>query len=88
MSKHDVIRHRQSRGANAPNDTIGSDIQPGDLLRVEEAARLATVRPSTIRAWLTQGRLPRVKVGRCTRILRRDLQELICAGRSIESGGM
>ena len=55
-------------------------IQPGDLLRVEEAARLATVQPSTIRAWLTQGKLPRVKVGRCTRILRRDLEELIHAG--------
>jgi excisionase family DNA binding protein len=56
-------------------------IQPGDLLRIEEAAHLATVQPSTIRAWLTQGRLPRVKVGRCTRILRRDLEELIRAGR-------
>jgi excisionase family DNA binding protein len=56
-------------------------IQPGDLLRVEEAAQLATVRPSTIWAWLTQGRLPRVKVGRCTRILRGDLEQLIRAGR-------
>lgn len=53
------------------------------LLRVEEAAQLATVRPSTIRAWLSQGRLPRVKVGRCTRILRRDLDDLIRAGRCI-----
>lgn len=62
--------------------TEAAAIQLGDLLRVEEAARLATVRPSTIRAWLTQGRLPRVKVGRCTRILRRDLEDLIHAGRS------
>lgn len=62
-------------------------IQAGDLLRVDEAAQLATVQPSTIRAWLTQGRLPRVKVGRCTRILRSDLQELIRAGRSENSRG-
>ena len=57
-------------------------IQPGDLLRVDEAARLATVRPSTIRAWLSQGKLRRVKLGRCTRVLRRDLEDLISAGCS------
>jgi excisionase family DNA binding protein len=62
--------------------TEATTIQLGDLLRVEEAASLATVRPSTIRAWLTQGKLPRVKVGRCTRVLRRDLETLISAGRS------
>lgn len=61
--------------------TEGTTIQLGDLLRVEEAARLATVRPSTIRAWLRQGKLPRVKLGRCTRILRRDLEDLILGGR-------
>jgi excisionase family DNA binding protein len=57
-------------------------IQCGDLLRVEEAAQLATVRPSTIRAWVAQGKLPRVKLGRCTRILRSDLQDFIRAGRN------
>jgi len=60
-------------------------LRPGDLLRVEEAAQLATVRPSTIRAWLSRGRLSRVKVGRCTRILRRDLEELIRAGCSVDT---
>jgi excisionase family DNA binding protein len=59
-------------------------IQPGDLLRIEEAAALATVRPSTIRAWLSQGRLRRVKVGRCTRVLRRELEKLILGGRSTD----
>jgi excisionase family DNA binding protein len=58
-------------------------IGPGDLLRVDEAAQLATVQPCTIRAWLTQGKLPRVKVGRCTRILRSDLEDLLRAGRSM-----
>ena len=56
-------------------------LAPGDLLRVEEAAHLATVKASTIRSWLSKGRLPRMKVGRCTRVLRRDLETLIANGR-------
>jgi excisionase family DNA binding protein len=68
-------------------DVEAMPIQPGDLLCVDEAAQLATVRPSTIRAWLSQGRLPRVKVGRCTRILRRDLEEFIRAGRTADNRG-
>lgn len=55
-------------------------IEPGDLLKVEQAAEIATVRPSTIRSWLTKGKLPRLKVGRCTRILREDLENFIRAG--------
>ncbi len=66
------------------NKTI--EIEPGDLLRIEDAAALATVKPSTIRAWLTQGKLPRVKIGRCTRILRQDLEEFIRAGRIASNG--
>ena len=64
--------------------TTERTIQQGDLLRVDEAADVATVRPSTIWAWLTQGRLRRVKVGRCTRVLRCDLEELIRAGDGSE----
>lgn len=72
----------QLQTITGPRNVETTPIQSGDLLRVEEAAQLATVRPSTIRAWLTQGRLPKVKVGRCTRILRHDLEELIYVGRS------
>lgn len=53
------------------------------LLTVEETAALLRVRPSTVRAWLTQGRLPRVKIGRLTRILRQDCEALIRAGRVV-----
>jgi excisionase family DNA binding protein len=56
-------------------------IEVGDLLRIKQAAALATVQPSTIRAWLTQGKLPRMKIGRLTRILRSDLEALIHSGR-------
>lgn len=58
-------------------------IQPGDLLKVEEAAALLHVKPSTIRAWLTQSKLPRTKLGRCARILRQDLEAFVRAGRTV-----
>ncbi len=61
-------------------------IEPGDLLKIEQAAELATVRPSTIRSWLGKGRLPKIKVGRLTRILRSDLEEFINAGRVTRNG--
>jgi excisionase family DNA binding protein len=38
------------------------------LLTVAEAAQRLSVRPSTIRSWLSKGRLPRTKCGRCTRV--------------------
>ena len=60
-------------------------IELGDLLRIDQAAALATVKPSTIRAWLTQGKLRRTKIGRLTRILRQDLETLIRAGRVWEA---
>ena len=63
-----------------------TNIEPGDLLRIEEAARIATVKPPTIASWLSQGKLPRVKVGRLTRILRSDLEAFIRAGRVGRNG--
>lgn len=52
-----------------------------ELLRVEEAAELLNVKPSTIRAWLLRRKLPRVRVGdRAVRIPREALEALIAAG--------
>lgn len=61
-------------------------LQLGDLLTVEEAAALLRVKSSTIRAWLTQGRLARTKIGRLTRILREDAEAFIRAGRTVPNG--
>jgi len=48
------------------------------LHSVESAAEfLGGVSPSTIRAWLTQGRLTRIKIGRLTRILESELRGFI-----------
>ena len=48
------------------------------LHSVESAAEfLGGVSPYTIRAWLTQGRLQRVKVGRLTRVRESELLAMI-----------
>ena len=48
------------------------------LLSVESAAEfLGGISPSTIRAWLTEGRLTRVKVGRLTRVYESELRGMI-----------
>ncbi len=48
------------------------------LLRVEQAAELLNVKPSTIRAWLLRRKLPKVRVGaRAVRIPRDSLEKMI-----------
>jgi excisionase family DNA binding protein len=48
------------------------------LHSVESAAEfLGGVSPYTIRAWLTEGRLTRIKVGRLTRVRESELLALI-----------
>ena len=48
------------------------------LHSVESAAAfLGGVSPSTIRAWLSQGRLTRIKIGRLTRVRESELLTLI-----------
>jgi excisionase family DNA binding protein len=50
-----------------------------DLLTVSEAALLLRLKPSTIRAWTCQRRIPFVKVGRLVRIRRCDVEALVRA---------
>jgi excisionase family DNA binding protein len=47
------------------------------LHSAESAAELLSVRPSTIRWWWTMGKLPRVKIGRLTRVRESELLALI-----------
>ena len=48
------------------------------LHSVESAAEfLGFVSPSTIRSWLTQGKLTRIKIGRLTRVRESELFSLI-----------
>ena len=48
-----------------------------ELLTVQETADLLRLKPSTIRAWVCQRRIPYVKVGRLVRIRRTDAEEFI-----------
>lgn len=51
------------------------------LLRVEEAAELLAVKPSTIRAWLLHRKLGRVRVGaRAVRIRASEIERIISEG--------
>ena len=58
-----------------------SDVQLDDLLSINEAAALLRVTPSAIRAWLSKGRLPRVKAGRRTLIARPSLLAFLTVSR-------
>lgn len=50
-----------------------------ELLRTEDAAKLLSVHPNTIRTWIEQGKLPTVRVGKNYRIPRRELEGKIKA---------
>lgn len=51
-----------------------------ELLTVPEAAALLRLKPSTIRAWTCQRKIPFVKLGRLVRIRRCDAEALISLG--------
>ena len=50
------------------------------LHSVEEAAELLRVKPVTIRAWITQGRIMPVRLGRRVLLTERELQRFIETG--------
>jgi excisionase family DNA binding protein len=50
------------------------------LLTVKEAAQQLSCSEAAIRKWLYQRRLPRIKLGRLTRIRQSDLQGLLTHG--------
>ena len=48
-----------------------------ELLTTEEAATILNVRPWTLRSWVSQKRIPYVKLGRLVRFKRSDLEHFI-----------
>jgi excisionase family DNA binding protein len=58
-----------------------------ELLTVPETAALLRLRPSTIRAWTCQRKIPFVKLGRLVRIRRTDAEGVIAAGLVPVSAG-
>jgi len=54
--------HPQGHAVGAPERI------PPRLLTPEQAAEILAVRPVTVRSWMADGRLPRVKIGRSVRV--------------------
>jgi excisionase family DNA binding protein len=57
----------------------------GDLLTTREAAELLRVSPWTVAAWLSQGKLPRIKAGGRTLISKADIETFLRRGQVQES---
>ena len=54
--------------------------QQGRLLTAKQAADVLAVSEGLVRKLLRTGVLPKVKVGRCTRVRRSDLEHIIALG--------
>lgn len=53
----------------------------GKLLRVNEVAELLALRETTVRSWLADGRLPRVKIGsKAIRVPQEAVERIIREG--------
>jgi excisionase family DNA binding protein len=59
----------------------------GDLVTTKEAAELLRVSPWTISAWLSQGKLRRVKAGGRTLIAKADLEAFLRRGATQAMAG-
>jgi excisionase family DNA binding protein len=53
----------------------------GDVVTIKEGAALLKLSHYTIEAWLSQGKLRRIKVGSRTFIAKSDLEKLLQDGR-------
>jgi excisionase family DNA binding protein len=57
------------------------------LYDVKSAAeKLGDISPSTVRAWLSQGRLSRTKLGRRTMVSQSELERFVSQGQRREGG--
>ena len=52
----------------------------GQLITVEDAAKLLACSPAAVRKWLYQKRLRAVKIGRLTRLPLEDIERVASAG--------
>jgi len=53
------------------------------LLTVKEAANVLQVSSSAIRRWLYQRKLTKVKIGRCVRLRKSDVDRIISGGLEV-----
>jgi excisionase family DNA binding protein len=71
-----VSRGKPPSVAGLPNHTLDGD--DGEMLTVEEAAAILKVKPSTVRHWVREERMPAVRLGpRATRFTRPLLRQFV-----------
>jgi excisionase family DNA binding protein len=65
--------------SSAPAFSIPATLDPSALLTRQEAAAYLGIAPQTLAVWATNNRyhLPFIKVGRCVRYRRRDLDRFL-----------
>lgn len=61
-------------------DAIKREHASDEYLSTARAGELADVAEGTIRRWIREGRLPGRKAGRCLRVLKSDLEQLLRSG--------
>jgi excisionase family DNA binding protein len=71
----DVVR--LSRQLDCSASVTDHDLDSDPLLNVDEAARKVGLSPWTIRAWLSQGRLRRTKVGSRVFVRQSELSRIV-----------
>jgi excisionase family DNA binding protein len=76
----DALR-RELRAALAERPSSGND----GFMTVAAAAKYAGVHPSTIRAWIKDGRLPRHLAGRHLRIRRDEIDRLLSEDPGVDA---
>jgi excisionase family DNA binding protein len=71
------VMEQQSMIALKEEKSFDEKRHPGDLVTVEEAARRIGVSKHTLRGWVSQRRIPFVKIGRRTLFSHSGLDEFI-----------
>ena len=56
----------------------------GQLITVEDAAKLLSCSPAAVRKWLYQKRLRAVKIGRLTRLPLEEIERVASAGLEVD----
>jgi excisionase family DNA binding protein len=65
---------------SGPSAPIEGEFLMQRLVTVKEAAELLACSEAAVRKWIYQQRLPKVKVGRLTRLRQSDVEALITGG--------
>lgn len=87
LLKSDPMTPEQA-GSLAASLGVAPDEKHDSLLTYARVARNLSVSPRQVLRWVSEGRLPAVRLGRrCTRIRAADVSTFIAAGCAAQAGG-